>query len=145
MFKTKITGLKETLNKIDAYSKKLGDSADKELTKSANNIANTAKTNAPVGKTGALGNSIYASTGIRFSKAVYVSAPYAAYVEFGTGSNVFKDPGGFNYSPELREYAMEFFVSGKGKMKASPYLFPAYEAEKVELIKNIRKVIIPNV
>ena len=58
----------------------------------------------------------------------------AAYVEFGTGSKVRVPPG-------LEQYAMRFYVSGKGRMPANPYLFPAFERHVPAFLKDLRRVL----
>lgn len=59
---------------------------------------------------------------------------YAPYVEFGTGTKV-KVPNG------LEDYAMQFFVSGKGRLPARPYLFPAFFVQKEVLLKRIKEIL----
>ena len=61
------------------------------------------------------------------------AAPYAPYVEFGTGSNV-SIPEGFG------AYAMQFYVNGKGTMKAQPFLIPAYIKYKKVFLRDMRKI-----
>ena len=61
------------------------------------------------------------------------AAPYAPYVEFGTGSGVVI-PQGFN------DFAMQFYVNGKGTMKAQPYLIPAYLKYKKVFLNDLRKI-----
>ena len=53
--------------------------------------------------------------------------PYGAYVEFGTGPNVMIPEG-------LEDYAMKFFVNGRGHMPANPFLFPAFFDEQPRLL-----------
>ena len=60
-------------------------------------------------------------------------APYAPYVEFGTGINV-SVPEGFS------AYAMQFYVNGKGTMKAQPFLIPAFIKYKKIFLRDIRKI-----
>ena len=60
-------------------------------------------------------------------------APYAPYVEFGTGINV-SIPEGFG------AYAMQFYVNGKGTMKAQPYLIPAFIKYKKIFLRDMRKI-----
>lgn len=60
-------------------------------------------------------------------------APYAPYVEFGTGSGV-NVPQGFE------AYAMQFYVNGKGTMKAQPFLIPAFIKYKNVFLRDIRKI-----
>jgi len=61
------------------------------------------------------------------------AAPYAPYVEFGTGSGV-NVPQGFE------AYAMQFYVNGEGSMKAQPFLIPAYLKYKKVFLNDIRKI-----
>ena len=57
----------------------------------------------------------------------------AAWVEFGTGVKA-DPPAG------LEDYAMQFFVSGKGRLPPSPFLFPSSEESKKELIAALQKL-----
>ena len=61
------------------------------------------------------------------------AAPYAPYVEFGTGSGVVI-PQGFS------DFAMQFYVNGKGTMKAQPFLIPAYLKYKKVFLNDMRKI-----
>jgi len=61
------------------------------------------------------------------------AAPYAPYVEFGTGSGVVI-PQGFN------AFAMQFYVNGKGTMKAQPFLIPAYLKYRKVFLSDMRKI-----
>lgn len=138
MFNVEIQGLTQVLSKIEAYSKELADGLDEELSLAAENVANMARVRAPKGRSGQLAASITADIGQRFSKTVSVPVLYAPYVEFGTGLKVFKSPS-FNFTPEMKAYAMEFYVSGLGKEPPLPYLFPSLEVEKVRLMTRIKQ------
>ena len=140
MFKAEIKGLDQTLRRIEAYSKELADDVDLELNKAAKLMADTAKVMAPVGKTAFLGEFISADISVRFDKRVTAYAPYAAYVEFGTGINVFKSKTGFTFTPAMKAYAREFYVNGMGRMPAQPFFFPAYTIAVNQLLKNLRTI-----
>jgi HK97 gp10 family phage protein len=60
-------------------------------------------------------------------------APYAPYVEFGTGENV-AIPAGF------AKFAMEFYVNGKGRTMPHPYLIPAYIKYSKIFLKDMRQI-----
>ncbi len=60
-------------------------------------------------------------------------APYAPYVEFGTGSGVVI-PQGFN------AFAMQYYVNGKGTMKAQPYLIPAFIKYRKIFLKDMKQI-----
>src|SRR5690606_9949099 len=59
---------------------------------------------------------------------------YAAWEEYGTGGNV-KVPA------EFKDYAMEFYVSGKGHNFAHPYLTPAYYQHRPKLAVKLAQLI----
>lgn len=61
---------------------------------------------------------------------------YSAYVEFGTGALV-------RVPSKLQDYAMQFKGAGVRdvNLPARPFFFPAFESERVELIKNIKNVL----
>lgn len=141
MFKTTIQGLAGVLKKIESYDKKLATDVDDILSEGANNIASAARIRAPKGKSGALAASISADTSMKYRKTVGVGVSYAPFVEFGTGVRVFDNKDGFTFTPEMRAYAMDFYVSGKGRLPSSPFLFPAYEAEVIEIKKRIKKLL----
>ena len=61
------------------------------------------------------------------------AAPYAPYVEFGTGSGVVI-PQGFN------DFAMQFYVNGKGTMKAQPYLIPAFIKYRKIFLRDMKRI-----
>lgn len=65
---------------------------------------------------------------------VFADKPYAAYQEFGTGALV-QVPSGYE------AYAKEFFVNGKGKTHAQPFLFPALFKNQESLLPNVEEEI----
>lgn len=136
-----IKGLRETLQKIEAYSVKIADDIDNELSTAVKNVRDQARVRAPKGKSGLLAASINADTSVRFRKSVGSPLYHAPFVEFGTGSQVFKNKIGFVFTPEMRVFAMEFYITGLGRMPASPYLFPSYEGEKPKLLNRIKEVL----
>src|SRR5688572_6841933 len=120
-FSVRTQGLTQVLSKIERYDKRISDGIDDELTTAANNVAESARANAPKGGgnykvllgIANITSDIYAHTSKKFSKKVGVNNPIAAYVEFGTGSRVFQ--GSFSFSPEQKDFARLFYVSGKGR------------------------------
>jgi hypothetical protein len=138
MYYVEMNGLEKVLKNIEKYSKELADGIDDELSEAAQKVAVGAIFRAPMGRSGALKGSIRADTTIRFNKTVSAGISYAPYVEFGTGARVFKTPL-FNFTSEMRAYAMEFYVSGKGRGFPHPYLFPALELEKPKLLAKIKE------
>lgn len=71
------------------------------------------------------------------SSVVEVNAPYAAYVEFGTGS--FAAEYVASLPPEWQAEARRFFVNGKGRGMAHPYFYPAIQQHQNDLEGEIEK------
>lgn len=95
-----------------------------------------AKQNAPK-DTGKLAQSIfYEKKRDGLGARVTANVNYAPYVEFGTGGMI-NIPSGFE------DLAKKFFVNGKGRMKAQPYLIPAvrraYEDLKRRTAKRVQR------
>ena len=67
------------------------------------------------------------------------NAGYSAYVEFGTG--IFAAGYVASLPPDLQAYAMQFFVNGKGRLPARPFLFPAYFKNLAILKDNIKNIL----
>lgn len=57
--------------------------------------------------------------------SVVVAAFYAAYIEFGTG--IFASAYVPTLPQEWQKYAATFFVSGRGRTRQHPFLFPAIQ------------------
>ena len=106
------------------------------------NIERQAKRNAPTNKKiGAGGRLRSAITADHSGKEanVEVKVNYAQYVEFGTGA--FAAEYLATKDKDLREYAMTFYETGKGRMPSQPFLFPAAEAERPKHIERMRKAL----
>lgn len=75
----------------------------------------------------------------RMRVEIVANKDYAAYVEFGTG------PYAAAYvpslEPEFQAYAMQFFVNGKGRTPATPFLYPSYEKNRLKLMDRLRNFI----
>lgn len=92
-FKVQIAGMKVFNNRIRGYGQDAKLAISQELSAGALEIAAKAKRYAPVDE-GFLRNSIGADIDKLLEKLVFVSAFYAPYIEFGTGSKV-KIPAGY--------------------------------------------------
>jgi len=99
------------LTRYSKSTRKRKKKVAKQISESALNIQREAKRRCPV-DTGALRNSITVDFYGDMSAQIGPHMPYAQYVEFGTR-----------------------------KMRAQPYLFPAYEEEKPRLMEGIEKAI----
>lgn len=106
------------------------------------NIERQAKRNAPtnkkIGAGGRLRSAIVADHSGKEAN-VEVKVKYAQYLEFGTGA--FAAEYLSTKDKDLREYAMTFYETGKGRIPAQPFLFPAAEAERPKHIERMRKAL----
>jgi len=127
------TGIDKLVKEINTYKKEIQDKIDNEMQASVITISEDAKAAAPR-ESGELINSIGWNRLGDHSYNVVARKYYSPYVEFGTGGLVDVPTG-------LEEYAMQFYVGPGVNLPAHPFLFPAYEAEKKELIKRIRQIL----
>lgn len=109
--KLEAKGIEETVANIRKLSPELKREISQQVAKSALNIQKGAKERCPV-DTGALRNSITVDFYGQMSAEIAPHMPYAPYVEFGTR-----------------------------KMKAQPYLFPAFEEERPKFEAGLKKAI----
>lgn len=130
------------INEVIANIRKYGKEAEKDIAgvteQMARKIESYAKQNAPV-DLGKLGQSIQAVKDTDTSwtiEAGGVLAPYAPFVEFGTGGLV-------EVPNEFKEQAIKF--KGKGikkiNLRARPFLYPALLRGRVEYLEKLNKVL----
>lgn len=130
------------LNTVLSNLRKYGKEAEKDIAgvteQMARKIESYAKQNAPT-DLGKLGQSIQAvkDTPLNWTiEAGGVLAPYAPFVEFGTGGLV-------EVPNELKEQAIKF--KGKGikkiNLRARPFLYPALLRGRVEYLEKLNKVL----
>jgi len=133
------------LNTVIANIRKYGKEAEKDIEGVtelvARNIEKNAKqeVNSKASNFGKLGQSIQAvkETPLNWRiEAGGVLAPYAPFVEFGTGGLV-------NVPNELKEIAIKF--KGKGikqvNLRARPYLYPSLLRGRTEYLDKLKKVL----
>lgn len=130
----RVTGIKEAVSALEDYKKTKTEELEDAVDEATINVERGAKKKAPV-DTGRLRSSIH-RTANGLSGVVFTNVEYAPYMEFGTGSEV-DIPSG------LEEYAKQFKGEGKRQVNipASPFLFPAWEDERPEFIKRIKKIL----
>ena len=130
------------LNSVLANIRKYGKEAEKDIEGVtelvARNIEKNAKNYAPA-KFGKLGQSIQAVKDTPLNwviEAGGVIAPYAPFVEFGTGGLV-------DVPNELKDQAIKF--KGKGikqvNLRPRPYLYPALLQGRTEYLEKLKKVL----
>jgi hypothetical protein len=151
--KVNINQLNSVLNSIDkAYITRL-DKIEKQFKKSIDKMANDAKRDAPIGvlnsypdgppgkHPGRLADSIYWDEVGKLSYQLRADAPYAAYVEFGTGPNFKNYPGKDAYWQNI---AKDFKINGKGWTISQPFFYPNVNKELPKLITRIGKILSQN-
>ena len=131
----KIKGTSQVLNRLKNVSRQADLAVKSSIQRNTDQIFDEAIQNVPVEF-----NHLRAS-GVPNTQNPYVgivsfggdAAPYAPYVEFGTGINV-RIPEGFG------AYAMQYYVNGKGTMKAQPYLIPAFIKYKKIFLRDMKQI-----
>lgn len=108
--KVKIKGTDEVIRNLDNFNNHIEKEVEKEIINTATKVQAGAKQRCPV-DTGSLRNSISIKKLDDMEVEVGAYMPYAAYVEFGTY-----------------------------KMKAQPYLFPAFEEERPKFLRRLEKI-----
>jgi HK97 gp10 family phage protein len=127
----KVQGLDSLLKKMEGLRKEVEDRVDEEMDLLVEDIEADAKSLVPV-DLGALKSSIRPAANERLHKEIIVGERYAPYLEFGTGKFV-EVPSG------LEDYAMTWYVNGKGYIHPHPFLFPAVEKNRKPFIENLKK------
>ena len=132
----KIRGTSQVLNRLKRVSSQATLQTKSAVVRNTDQIYAEAVANVPVldGYLRGSGNTSYQDNQLTGIVAFGgTAAPYAPYVEFGTGSGV-NVPQGFS------DYAMQFYVNGKGTMKAQPFLIPAYLKYRKVFLSDMRKI-----
>lgn len=132
----KIRGTSQVLNRLKRVSSQATLQTKSAVVRNTDQIYAQAVANVPVldGYLRGSGNTNYSDNQLTGTVAFGGNAaPYAPYVEFGTGSNKVI-PLGFE------DYAMQFYVNGEGTMQPQPYLIPAYLKYKKVFLSDMRKI-----
>jgi HK97 gp10 family phage protein len=132
----KIRGTSKVLNRLKRVSSQATLQTKSAVVRNTDQIYAQALSNVPVldGYLRGSGNTSYSSNQLTGTVAFGgQAAPYAPYVEFGTGKNKVI-PLGFE------DYAMQFYVNGEGTMDAQPFLIPAYLKYKKVFLNDLRKI-----
>lgn len=128
MCAVKVNGLEGVIKDLQRLNSNYKKIVFEELKKIADEILADAISRVPV-DTGHLKGSAYINQ-TENGYAIGFSAFYAPYVEFGTGDNTFV-PVGYG------DFAMEFFVNGKGNGRPQAYLFPAFLARRDSILSEL--------
>lgn len=135
----KIQGLDKLIKRIDDYPVKVQKVVDAEIKAGALKIRDLAVQLAVVGNPngGTMRRDITADVSKPFKAKVQALAFYSPYVEWGTGRKV-NVPG----DTERKAYAMTFKGTKQiNGQRPQPFFFRAYDAVKVEILRNIKRAI----
>lgn len=132
----RIKGLKAVKGLLKSYKTKVDKAVNRGIIKTAHDIKDDARSAAPEDM-GKLKRSI--DVEVRDKSAVVYAdpavAPYAPYVEFGTGGFALAP------APEYVKYMAEFIVNREGTTRPQPFLFPAFFKHKENLVQNVEEEI----
>ena len=141
--KLDMAAFNKSMNSLDkAFVERL-DKIEKAFVKSMQDMEAQATAAAPVGKVngGRLKNSInYKEIG-KLSYELRADAPYAAYVEFGTGQYFANYPGKDAYWQEI---ASKFKKNGQGRTDAQPFFYPTVNKNIAKLKTRIKTILSKN-
>jgi len=142
MAKVVVNGLSGLQKKLGSLSKEIEQEVKLQVLDSATTIQLQAIGAAPAGLKGRI-DSTPQNNGFASEIGVQSSTNIPVYVEFGTGTSAAE------YVPtlpkEIQEYARQFYVNGKGRIKKQPYLIPAFLRESPLFIKELEKILKKNV
>jgi HK97 gp10 family phage protein len=142
-FDVTIDGGNALVKKLQKASEKIQMETVKIINESVKEIANSARTKVPVGKTQILKNSIGFTTYAEgIGATVFASAFYAAYVEFGTGNSYGIPPYKNINRSKLEAYALTFKVR-KDELIGRPYrpfMFNSYSEVLGKMVNKIKKI-----
>jgi HK97 gp10 family phage protein len=141
-FDVTINGGNALVKKLQKASETIQMETVKIINESVKEIANSARTKVPVGKTKVLKNSIGFTTYAEgVGATVFASAYYAAYVEFGTGNNYGIPPYKNINRSDLEAYALTFKKSKKFiGMPYRPFMFNSYSEVLGKMVNKIKKI-----
>ena len=127
-----IKGLKGVLSNLSKFGNDAKKSVEIITGIVAENIVSDAKFLAPLDN-GDLKQSIHLVEMDKYSYKIVAGAPYAAYMEFGTGGLV-------DVPIELKDVAIQF--KGKGirqvNIEPRPYLYPAWKKGQKDYVKDLK-------
>ena len=130
-----IKNINSVISELRKYSKEAEQLIEGITEQSARKIEKDAKQHAPA-NFGKLGQSINAFKEGKASWIIRANAPYAAYVEFGTGGLV-------NVPTELKDIAITW--KGKGirkiNLRPRPYMYPALLKGRNEYLETLKKAL----
>jgi hypothetical protein len=155
-FEVNIVGVNKLLSDINKYSTDIQNRIAAELEDAARNVQDKAAQDAQnkvvplsYGAVDSRGNdtkyNVKNFSGMitfnpisKFKYEIIAGHPMSAYFEFGTGTTVFD--GETWVDEELRQYAFQFYVNGRGTIMPAPFLFNNFYEERIKLINELKRI-----
>jgi hypothetical protein len=137
-FTISFEGLDETIKALKSTVTDIEDKVDFAFGINTEAMAAEAKNRVAV-KDGRLKNSISANKIAKYQYELVAGVFYAPYIEFGTGKYAATYVTGIDV--EWAKLALQFYVSGQGRIYERPYLYPSYKRIFPILIKDIEKLV----
>lgn len=131
-----VKGMAELISKLKAFGSETDNFLKQEIAAAGFQIAADAKENisaissAPPEVKQMISNTV--SDGGYTSRVTQNALPMGAYIEFGTGVYI-------TVAPEWRDMAWQFYVNGKGRLKAHPYMYPAFIKGRDDFMNTLNK------
>lgn len=141
--KVNMNEFNKSFSKLDKVFINSIDKIESEFKKSLDNITTNASADAPI-KTGALRASINWKEVNKLSYELRAEVPYAAYVEFGTGTFAKNELNSREFNEYWKEIAIKFKGKRDGFLPAHPYFYPNVKKEIPKLKERISKLISKN-
>jgi hypothetical protein len=143
----KVNGLAELTDKLKKFGADGEKSVKRNLEFGATNIEIKAINNAPARLGGQQLNikqridKVVSNSGLNWKVGIQGSEDLDAYIEFGTGLNFLEIVNAKPelYTEDIRALAFEFYKTGQGTLRGTPYLFPAFFEESPELLKRLER------
>jgi len=123
--------IKSVINKLIDIKNKISKEVDYEIANSAEEIVLLAKQKAP----NFIANQIYSNRLDFLRYSVKSNFIYSAYFEFGTGKYYLEYKS--ELTPEWQDIAANYFINGRGRINANPYLYPSFNEVRPKLFKRI--------
>jgi hypothetical protein len=134
----KQSDIKKTESSIEAIINKRMLEVEKASIESLKTMEAEAVASAPSGRTGRLKSSIKWEQVGKLNYQLRADAPYAAYVEFGTGPYFKNYPGKESF---WQKKAKEYFKTGKGTTYPRPYFYPTVTKNIIKLRERIKNIL----
>lgn len=146
----RVKGLDKLVRDLTKFGKDAEQNVITELEISATNIEKNAirrapayleaNTNTPLNIKQRI-DKLITNRGLTVKVGVQGTQDIDAYVEFGTGLNFLEivNARPKEYTKEIRDLAYQFYKSGDGTLKGTPYLFPSFFEETPQLIKRLKE------